>query len=115
MNSNFEIATRTWGNWVKGYCPACGSKGTMFVASGQYITCSLDVCPNPTLLAGLLEKRDELRQAAEAGAAVCQVLAELVEVATGYEPSEDRYQKAVKAASVALRKYWKTEGEEVSP
>jgi hypothetical protein len=50
----------SWGNWVKGYCPACNSRGTMFVASGGYLTCSLDVCPNPTLLADLLEKRGAL-------------------------------------------------------
>lgn len=27
----------------------------MFIASGGYITCSLDVCPNPTALADMLE------------------------------------------------------------
>lgn len=28
-------------------CPACSSMGTIFVANGNYLTCSLDTCPNP--------------------------------------------------------------------
>lgn len=27
-------------------CPACGMTGTIFVASGNYLTCSTDTCPN---------------------------------------------------------------------
>ena len=42
---------REWGNAVTGVCPACGSAGTLFVAVGGYITCSLDVCPDPTKVA----------------------------------------------------------------
>jgi hypothetical protein len=34
--------------WLEGlHCPACNSKNTLFVAAGNYVTCSLDKCPNP--------------------------------------------------------------------
>jgi hypothetical protein len=39
---------------VAGRCPACGCDGTLFVANGGYITCSLDKCPDPTLVADVL-------------------------------------------------------------
>lgn len=45
---------REWGNTVSGRCPACKSNGTLFVAVGGHITCSLDVCPNPTIVADVL-------------------------------------------------------------
>lgn len=44
---------------VAGRCPACGSDGTLFVASGDHITCSLDKCPNPTFVADLLDHRPD--------------------------------------------------------
>lgn len=38
---------------VKGYCPmGCG--GTLFLASGGYVTCSWIECPNPTAACDLL-------------------------------------------------------------
>ena len=43
--------------WLQGICPACGSRGTLFAADGGYITCSLDVCTNPSAVADLLEYR----------------------------------------------------------
>jgi len=42
-----------WGQRVAGRCPACGNS-TLFVAKGQHITCSLDVCPDPTMVADFL-------------------------------------------------------------
>lgn len=44
-----------WGNRVTGRCFACGRDGTLFVAFGGHITCSLDVCPNPTAVADFLD------------------------------------------------------------
>lgn len=42
---------------IKGYCPmGCGD--TLFVASGGYITCSWEKCPNPTAVADLLADRE---------------------------------------------------------
>ena len=46
---------RDWGNRVHGRCPACGSNGSLIVAVGGHVTCSLDKCPNPTSVADLLE------------------------------------------------------------
>lgn len=43
-----------WGQKVAGRCPSCGSHGTLFVAVGQHVTCSLRGCPDPTLLADYL-------------------------------------------------------------
>lgn len=43
---------------VAGRCPACGSDGTLFVADGDYITCSLDKCPDPTLVTDFLDKQN---------------------------------------------------------
>lgn len=38
---------------VAGHCPmGCGQ--TLFLGSGGYVTCSLDVCPNPTAAADIL-------------------------------------------------------------
>ena len=47
---------RDWGNRVHGRCPACGSNGSLFVAVGGHVTCSLDKCPNPTSVADLLDE-----------------------------------------------------------
>lgn len=34
--------------WVKNIlCPACGHYGTIFLAAENYLTCSVDTCPNP--------------------------------------------------------------------
>lgn len=41
---------------VHGRCPACGSTGTLFVADGGHVTCSLDRCPDPGKLADLLDR-----------------------------------------------------------
>jgi hypothetical protein len=41
---------------VEGRCPACGSTGTLFVGQGGYITCSLDRCPDPGVVADLLDR-----------------------------------------------------------
>jgi hypothetical protein len=38
---------------VQGRCPACGNS-TLFVGTGGWITCSLDVCPNPSAADELL-------------------------------------------------------------
>ena len=39
---------------VAGYCPmGCGQ--TLFLGSGGYVTCSLDVCPRPDAAADLLD------------------------------------------------------------
>lgn len=43
-----------WGQPVHGRCPACGG-GSLFVAVGQHVTCSASGCPNPTLVADLLD------------------------------------------------------------
>lgn len=40
---------------VAGKCPACGGR-YLFRASGGYITCSLDVCPDPTAVSDWLER-----------------------------------------------------------
>ena len=42
---------------VEGFCPACGGS-TLFLASGAYVTCSVIDCPNPTIVATLLEDRE---------------------------------------------------------
>jgi hypothetical protein len=42
---------------VAGYCPACGNR-TLFLGKGGYVTCSLDVCPNPTAAADLLSDQE---------------------------------------------------------
>lgn len=41
---------------VSGTCPACGSRGSLFVAQGGHITCSLDRCPDPGVVADLLDR-----------------------------------------------------------
>lgn len=44
-----------WGQKVAGRCPACGSSGTLFVAAGQHVTCSLSKCPDPSLVGDFLD------------------------------------------------------------
>lgn len=46
--------TRSWGQRISGKCPACGSNDSLFVAVGGHATCSIDKCPNPTMLADIL-------------------------------------------------------------
>lgn len=42
---------------VQGYCPmGCGQ--TLFLGSGGFVTCSLDVCPNPTALSDIIRERE---------------------------------------------------------
>lgn len=43
--------------WIEGRCPACGSYGTLFVAEGGHVTCSLVNCANPTAVADALERQ----------------------------------------------------------
>lgn len=47
--------------WVAGRCPGCNSDGTLFVASGGYITCSMGGCPNPGAVSELLDGASEDR------------------------------------------------------
>ena len=41
-------------NLIRGKCPACGGH-SLFGGSGGYVTCSRDVCTDPTLVSDLLE------------------------------------------------------------
>ena len=34
--------------WVRGPCPACGGRKTLFVGEGGYLTCSWWRCPDPS-------------------------------------------------------------------
>ena len=43
-------------------CPACESTGSLFVAKGGYVTCSVSDCPNPDYVEAL-EQRDAQREA----------------------------------------------------
>ncbi len=71
---------------VTGRCPACGSDGTLFVASGDYITCSLDKCPNPSLVSdwlgredGVWVKRDHFEETEAARAKLAKTVDDLLE------------------------------------
>lgn len=45
------------GQKVAGYCPmGCGD--TLFLGSGGYVTCSLDVCPYPDAVSNILDDRE---------------------------------------------------------
>ena len=51
------------GKWIKGLrCPACNSNGTIFVASGDYLTCSLDKCPNRNYADALKARESAIRE-----------------------------------------------------
>lgn len=41
---------------IKGRCMACGRDDTLFLASGGYITCSRDKCPDPGAVADWLDR-----------------------------------------------------------
>lgn len=42
---------------VAGTCPACGSHGSLFLGSGNFVTCSWAECPGPTAVADMLDRR----------------------------------------------------------
>lgn len=42
---------------VQGHCPACGH-ASLFLGSGGYVTCSIRECPDPTLVADILDDRE---------------------------------------------------------
>lgn len=41
---------------VQGTCPACGSRGTLFIGDGGFITCVSATCPQPRLVADYLDQ-----------------------------------------------------------